>query len=96
MKLVAVCSYRKEKELGGMGTFRFQGNAEVSGKLWRDVGDSLGGVLWFSADDCQMATAKLRIRAFEYVAGPGVDGDGPFLLDYEIIRIEKPKQCNFN
>lgn len=131
MKLVAVCSYRKEKELGGMGTFRFQGNAEVSGKLWRDVVDSLGEVLWFSADegsagevtdlafmlnsmrvseapktkkvlplagddDCQMAAAKLRIRAFEYVAGPGVDEDGPFLLDYEIIRIEKPKQCNFN
>ncbi|HEY0587907.1 MAG TPA: hypothetical protein VGD52_17365 [Pseudoduganella sp.] len=131
MKLVAVCNYRKDKSLGGMGTFRFEGNAEVSGKLWRESGDSLGEVLWFTADEasaaevtdlafmlnsmrlsekpkakkvlplagddnCRMAKAKLRIRWFDYVAGPGVDEDGPFLLGYEIIRIGKSKKCVFN
>lgn len=131
MKLVAVCNYRKDKLLGGMGTFRFEGNAEASGKLWREYGDTLGEVLFFSADEdsaadvtdlafmldsmrlaevpkakkvlplagdgeCRMAKAKLRILAFEYVAGPGVDEDGPFLLNYEIISIGKSKKCDFN
>jgi hypothetical protein len=47
-------------------------------------------------DDCQMANAKLRIRWCDYVAGPGVDEDGPFLLGYEIISIGKPNKCVFN
>ena len=43
-----------------------------------------------------MATAKLRIIGYEYVAGPGTDNDGPFLLDYEIINAGKAKKCDFS
>lgn len=130
IKLVAVCGYRKDKALGGVGAFRFQGNAEVSGTLRRDVSDSLGEALWFTPDaasvgelaqpsimsndirvsenpkarkllplpgdaDCRSAPARLRILGYEYVAGPGTDNDGPFLLDYEIISVGKAKQCEF-